>query len=110
MCRQNKIEAVLPIGGGSCYDSAKAIAVGATFPEDVPSSAIWECYEGTRIPEAAIPLYGVLTISATGSEMNNGGVVQDDEQKKKWSFNSVHCFPKVSIVDPAIQAGLPWYQ
>ena len=102
ICRKNKIECVLAVGGGSTYDSCKAIIVGAKFPDDVPSSKIWECYEGTRPVEAAIPLYGVLTISATGTEMNDGGVVQDDEQKKKWCFNSVHCFPRVSIVDPKL--------
>lgn len=79
ICREHKVEAILPLGGGSVYDSCKAIAVGATYPADTPSSAIWECYEGTRQVTAALPIYGVLTISATGSEMNNGGVVQDDE-------------------------------
>ncbi|CAL6081355.1 Alcohol_dehydrogenase [Hexamita inflata] len=110
ICRANSIQAVLPLGGGSTYDSCKAIAVGALFDESVKSSQIWECYEGSRPVTKALPIYGVLTISATGSEMNDGGVVQDDEQKKKWSFNSVHCFPKVSIVDPKVQANLPWYQ
>ncbi|CAL5997721.1 Alcohol_dehydrogenase [Hexamita inflata] len=110
ICRAHSIQAVLPLGGGSTYDSCKAIAVGALFDESVKSSQIWECYEGSRPVTKALPIYGVLTISATGSEMNDGGVVQDDEQKKKWSFNSVHCFPKVSIVDPKVQANLPWYQ
>ena len=48
VCRANKIEAILPIGGGSCYDSAKAIAVGATFPADVPASDVWKLFEGTK--------------------------------------------------------------
>jgi len=109
LCRQHKIQAVLPVGGGSCYDSAKAIAVGAKLPMDTPSSAVWEYYEGKRKATEAIPIYGVLTISATGSEMNDGGVCQNDAEKKKWSFAAKCCFPRVSIVDPAIQAGLPWY-
>ncbi|CAL6083004.1 Alcohol_dehydrogenase [Hexamita inflata] len=110
ICRQHKIEAVLPMGGGSTYDSSKAIAVGACFEEDVKSEQIWECYEQKRIATKALPIYGILTISATGSEMNNGGVVQDDEQKKKWSFDSDLLYPKVSIIDPKVQSHLPWYQ
>lgn len=48
ICRTNKIEAVLAVGGGSTYDTCKAVIVGAKFPADVPSEKIWECYEGTR--------------------------------------------------------------
>lgn len=48
ICRTNKIEAVLAVGGGSTYDTCKAVIVGAKFPTDVPSEKIWECYEGTR--------------------------------------------------------------
>ena len=110
ICREHKIQAVVPIGGGSCFDSAKGICVGATFPADVESKAIWECYESTRGVTNAIPIYGVLTISATASEMDNCGVVQDDEQHKKWSFSSDLCYPKVSIIDPKVQFNLPWYQ
>ena len=54
----------------------------------------------------ALPIFTVLTISATGSEMNNGGVITNEEQNKKWSFSSPFTFPKVSIIDPAIQATL----
>ena len=102
ICRANNIECVLAVGGGSTYDSCKAIIAGAKFPADVSSDKIWECFEGARKIEAALPLYGVLTISATGTEMNYGGVVQDDEKKKKWGIASDYCFPKVSIVDPKL--------
>ncbi|CAL6057894.1 Alcohol_dehydrogenase [Hexamita inflata] len=110
ICRQNNIQAVLPLGGGSTFDSSKAIAVGACFDPEIRSEQIWECYENKRIATKALPIYGVLTISATGSEMNNGGVVQDDSQKKKWTFDSDLLYPKVSIVDPKLQAHLPWFQ
>ncbi|CAL5997733.1 Alcohol_dehydrogenase [Hexamita inflata] len=46
ICRAHSIQAVLPLGGGSTYDSCKAIAVGALFDESVKSSQIWECYSG----------------------------------------------------------------
>ena len=80
ICRKNKIEAILPLGGGSVIDCCKGIAVGATFPPDVPSSAICECYHFTRPIEKALPLYCVLTISATASEMDGGTVVQCDKE------------------------------
>lgn len=48
VCRKNRIEAVLPLGGGSVFDSAKAVAAGAKFPDNVPAAAIWECFEGKR--------------------------------------------------------------
>lgn len=102
LCRKHKLEAVLPLGGGSVFDSAKGIAVGAAFPNDVPANSIWECYTWKRPIEKALPIYGVLTISATGSEANGGTVVQKDDEDKKLFFNSPLTFPKVSIIDPAV--------
>ncbi|CAL6014832.1 Alcohol_dehydrogenase [Hexamita inflata] len=111
ICRKHSIQAVVPIGGGSSFDTAKGIACGAALSEqDLKSENAWEIYEGKVQITKALPIYGVLTISATGSEMNIGAVAQDDAQKKKYSFHSIHCFPKVSIVDPKLQAHLPWFQ
>ena len=78
ICRDNAIQAVLAVGGGSVVDSAKAIIVGAKFPKETPAVEIWDCYIGTRSASIALPLYVVLTISATGTEHNAGGVVQND--------------------------------
>ncbi|CAL5980593.1 Alcohol_dehydrogenase [Hexamita inflata] len=110
ICRQNQIQAVLPLGGGSTFDTAKGIACGALLPEEFKSERAWDIYEGKVKITKALPIYGVLTISATGSEMNSGAVAQDDKQKKKYSFHSIHNFPKVSIVDPKLQSHLPWFQ
>lgn len=75
VARENNVDAILPLGGGSVYDSCKAIAVGATFDKSIAAAKVWECYEGTREVMAALPIYGVLTISATATEMNDGNVV-----------------------------------
>ena len=66
---------MLAVGGGSVVDSAKAIIVGAKFPKGTHAMEIWDYYIGTKTATEAIPLYVVLTISATGTEHNSGGVV-----------------------------------
>lgn len=105
-----RVDAIVPIGGGSTFDTAKAAAVGAALDASVPAETIWEYYEGTRTADKAMPIFGVLTISATGSEANGGTVVQDDSQQKKFYFVSHHLFPRYSFIDPTYQASLPWYQ
>ncbi|HBT18771.1 MAG TPA: NADH-dependent alcohol dehydrogenase, partial [Clostridiaceae bacterium] len=57
--------------------------------------------------EKALPFYGILTISATGSEMNSGGVITNEEEKKKWGWGSKVTYPRLSIVDPSVQKSLP---
>ncbi|CAM2958819.1 iron-containing alcohol dehydrogenase [Hathewaya histolytica] len=101
--KENNIDALLPIGGGSVYDTCKAIAAGFYYGGDV-----WDFFEGTqKTLEKTLPIYGILTISATGSEMNSGGVITNEEEQKKWSFGHELLYPKVSVVDPSIQCSLP---
>ncbi|WP_346935178.1 iron-containing alcohol dehydrogenase [Clostridium sp.] len=102
LAKENKVDGVLAVGGGSVIDSSKAIAAGACYEGDV-----WEFFEGKGKVEAALPLFTVLTLSATGSEMNSGGVVTNEEEGKKWSFGSPLLYPKVSILDPSVQRSLP---
>lgn len=102
--RENKIDAILAVGGGSVIDSAKAISVGF-YLEDV-----WQFMQRKVVAKQALPLYTVLTMSATGSEMNSGFVLTNTETKQKWGSGSNLLFPKVSIIDPAAQFSLPWEQ
>ena len=102
LAKENEVDGVLAVGGGSVIDSSKAIAAGACYEGDV-----WEFFEGKGKVEAALPLFTVLTLSATGSEMNAGGVVTNEEEGKKWSFGSPLLYPKVSILDPSVQRSLP---
>lgn len=102
--RENKVDAILAVGGGSVIDSAKAISVGF-YLEDV-----WQFMQRKEVAKQALPLYTVLTMSATGSEMNSGFVLTNTETKQKWGSGSNLLFPKVSIIDPAAQFSLPWEQ
>lgn len=97
-----EVEGILAVGGGSVYDSAKAISIGHYYDGNV-----WDFYSTNAKPEAALPIFGVLTISATGSEMNMGSVITKEDENKKWSCGSPLMAPRVSIIDPSIQASLP---
>ncbi|GKU31675.1 iron-containing alcohol dehydrogenase [Clostridium folliculivorans] len=103
--KDNNLEGIVAVGGGSVVDSAKAIAAGAFYDGDV-----WDFFEGKAQITKALPIFPILTISATGSEMNAGGVITNEAEGKKWGFGSHLLFPKVSILDPAVQATLPTIQ
>ncbi|KAB2843193.1 MAG: iron-containing alcohol dehydrogenase, partial [Melioribacteraceae bacterium] len=103
ICKKENIDAILAVGGGSVIDSAKAIGAGAIYNGD-----IWDAFEGKTRLKKSLPIFTVLTISATGSEMNGYAVVTKEDEKKKWAFTAgVSSFPKVSIIDPSIQSTLP---
>jgi alcohol dehydrogenase YqhD (iron-dependent ADH family) len=102
LCRERDLEAVIPVGGGSVYDTAKAVAAGVRYEGD-----IWELY-GDRIPvKGALPIFGILTTSATGSEMNRGSIITNEATRQKWGLHSDFIYPTVSIIDPELQATLP---
>ncbi|MHB1460289.1 MAG: iron-containing alcohol dehydrogenase [Armatimonadota bacterium] len=102
--KQSNCDAVLAIGGGSTADSAKAVAQGV-FQEDP-----WAPYEGTAEITKALPVYIVLTISATGSEMNANSVLTEEVEQKKYHIINDLVRPVASAIDPAVQATLPWRQ
>lgn len=79
LCREHNIELILAVGGGSVLDCAKAVAVGAKYEGDM-----WDFVERKAAPQAALPLGTVLTMAATGSEMNNGSVISNEVTHKKW--------------------------
>jgi alcohol dehydrogenase YqhD (iron-dependent ADH family) len=97
LARSSRADAILSVGGGSVLDSAKAIAAGVLHKGDV-----WDLFIGKATIEAALPVFDILTLAATGSEMNNGAVVTNEATKEKFAIGSVHTFPKVSIVNPAL--------
>ena len=97
LARTHQVDAVLSVGGGSVLDSAKAIAAGARYDGDV-----WDLFIGKADIQAALPIFDILTLAATGSEMNSGAVVTNEATKEKFAIRSVHTFPKVSIVNPAL--------
>ncbi|TCP63538.1 iron-containing alcohol dehydrogenase [Baia soyae] len=95
ICKDEKIDFILAIGGGSVIDGTKAIAAGAKFDGD-----IWDIVTKKATAQDALPFGTVLTLSATGSEMNAGSVITNWETNEKIGWGSPYVFPKFSILDP----------
>ncbi|THE10005.1 iron-containing alcohol dehydrogenase [Bacillus timonensis] len=102
ICRQEGIEFILAVGGGSVIDCTKAIAAGAKYDGDV-----WDFMSRKAVATDALPLGTVLTIAATGSEMNSGSVITNWETNEKYGWGSPAVFPKFSILDPVNTFSLP---
>lgn len=106
VCRKEKVDGVLAVGGGSVIDSAKAIAAGVLFDGN-----IWDAFEGTKRATKGLPIFTVLTLSATASEMNAFAVITKEDENKKWAFSAGYdSYPKVSVIDPLVQMTLPQEQ
>lgn len=101
LAKTHQVDAVLSVGGGSVLDSAKAIAAGVRHDGDV-----WDLFAGKAAVVSALPVFSVLTLAATGSEMNSGAVVTNDETNEKFFIMAPALFPKVSIVNPALMQGV----
>lgn len=99
IAKANGVEAVLAVGGGSVADSAKTIAVGAKYDGDV-----WDFFIQKAQITQAIPVFTVMTLSATASEMNGNAVVMNDDTLQKYSISSVLVNPKVSVINPELMA------
>ena len=99
----NDITFLLAVGGGSVIDATKFIAMAALYAGDP-----WEILTAgsTKVTEA-MPFGTVLTLPATGSEMNNGGVITNPEKVAKLPFRSPHCYPIFSVLDPELTYTLP---
>ena len=95
ICKNNNIDMVLAIGGGSCIDCAKNIAAGAKYDGDA-----WDLIVDTKKIKSALPIFCVSTIAATGSEMDGDAVISDMEKNEKWSATSSYFQPTMSICDP----------
>jgi len=103
ICKKNGIDFILAVGGGSVIDASKAIAAGALTELD-----FWDAfYMGDEELLAALPIGTVLTIPATGSEMNCGGVVTDWQNNIKTALEHPLLFPVFSVMDPTYTYSLP---
>ena len=101
--RENKTDFLLAVGGGSVLDGTKLIAAGVVFDGDP-----WEIVLN-RDGEKSIPYGSVLTLPATGSEMNRNSVISNKKTKEKAAFISSR-YPDFSILDPQVTFSLPPYQ
>ena len=102
LCRKEKIDMVLAIGGGSSIDCAKAIAAGTLYAGDV-----WELMGRADLIRAALPVYTVLTMSATGSEMNKNAVISNPATNEKLAMYSDLLKPRMSVCDPTYTFSVP---
>lgn len=100
--KKEKIDFILAVGGGSVIDGAKFISAASTYDGDT-----WEMVKTKAKIEDAIPFGTVLTLPATGSEMNSGFVVSRRETKEKLSMGSPLLFPQFSILDPNVINSIP---
>ncbi len=105
LCRREKVDFLLGVGGGSAIDSAKAIGYGATNEGDV-----WDFYDYKRKAKACLPLGVILTIAATGSEMSDSSVITKEEGLIKRGYSSDLSRPRFAIMDPELTMTLPDYQ
>lgn len=105
ICKEEQIDMLIPIGGGSVIDCAKVIAVGAKYDGDP-----WDLVEDTGKIKDALPLITVLTIAATGTEMDFYAVISNMEKNEKISIDHRCMFPKYSIMDPAYTETVSSYQ
>lgn len=105
ICKTEKIDAILSIGGGSVIDSAKAIGVGAMYDGDV-----WDFFLGKAAIKATLPMGVVLTIPAAGSEASSGCVITNEEGQYKKAFGSPLVRPMFAVLNPEVTYTLPKYQ
>ncbi len=101
--KSEKIDFLLAVGGGSVVDGTKFIAAAAKFEGADP----WDILAKRAPITSAVALGAVLTLAATGSEMNNGGVVTKAATKEKMAFGNPLLFPKFSVLDPETTYSLP---
>lgn len=103
ICKQEDIDFLLAVGGGSVIDCTKTIAAGAKYKGDA-----WDLVTKQAVPEGALPFGTVLTLAATGSEMNGGAVITNWETNEKYGWGyPPYTYPSFSILDPAHTISVP---
>ena len=105
LCRENGIDFILAVGGGSVIDSAKAIAMGVPYPGDV-----WDFFTSKAALKEALPVGTILTIPAAGSEASTATVITNEDGWYKRGCNSDIIYPRFSILNPELAFTLPKYQ
>ena len=105
LCRQEGVDFILAIGGGSVIDSAKAIACGVPYDGEV-----WDFYLGKASPKCYLPVACVLTIPAAGSEMSESSVITNEDGDVKLGYSNQLSRPRFAIMNPVRTFTLPPYQ
>lgn len=102
LCKENKVDAILAVGGGSVLDCSKAIAAGALYDGET-----WDLITYKVPTLAALPIVDIMTMAATGSEYDAGGVISRIETNEKVGYMDKHLFPVCSILDPTYTFTIP---
>lgn len=111
IARESHADLILAVGGGSCIDYAKGVAVSVNLPADRdPWQTYWVDFEEPACP--IVPVGAVLTMVGTGSEMNGGSVITNHETKMKVGhvFANPEVFPRFAVLNPTFTFTLPKYQ
>ncbi len=95
ICKENDIDVILAVGGGSVLDCSKAIATGAKYEGDP-----WDLISYKAFATNSIPIVDIITLAATGSEYDAGGVISRTDTNDKIGYVDLHNFPRVSFLDP----------
>ena len=103
LCKEQGVGFILAVGGGSVLDGTKLIAAAACVENDA-----WELVRDASLAKGALPFASVMTLPATGSEMNRAAVISNLETGEKFAFYNV--FPVFSILDPETTFSLPPFQ
>ncbi len=102
MCREYDIDMVLAVGGGSSIDCAKLVAAGACYNGDP-----WDLMVDSKLINKALPVYVVLTLAATGSEMDNSTVISNPETNQKLDISNNLLKPRMAVLDPEYTYSVP---
>lgn len=105
IAKENKVDFILGLGGGSVIDCAKLIAAGVKTPGDP-----WDIVLGNTRVNDALPLGAILTIAATGTDMDTSSVITNPETKQKIGWASKHVLPKFAILNPEFTYTVSPYQ
>lgn len=105
LCKTQNIDVILAVGGGSTIDCSKLVSA-ATYYDGNP----WDLVKDSSKITKALPIITILTLAATGSEMNDGAVISNPETNEKLGVHSKHFLPKASILDPEYTYSLPTIQ
>ncbi|MCR5271522.1 MAG: iron-containing alcohol dehydrogenase [Lachnospiraceae bacterium] len=102
VCKEKKVDVILAVGGGSVIDASKHIACASCYDGDA-----WDLVLDRSLVKKALPIAVVLTICATGSEMNSGAVITNEKTKEKLEINTPLLYPRLSVCDPTYLFTLP---
>lgn len=105
VAQENNIDFLLAVGGGSVLDGTKFISQAMNY-----NAEPWKLVKNALLCKPSVPVASVMTLPATGSEMNSRAVISYRAKKEKLAFMSEHMFPKFSILDPEVTYSLPTHQ